>query len=78
MLFGTYSENRSPVVVLISRWTFAFLLLHNLTAIASYGAAVVSRVPPPSWVSSSKIGTFKPFYIQFSILYSFEHWVLLL
>ncbi len=43
-LIGTYSEHRSPVAVLISRWTVLFLILHNLTAIASYGAVVASRV----------------------------------
>lgn len=42
-LYGTYSEQRSPLVVLISRWTFVFLILHNLTAIASYVAFLLSK-----------------------------------
>lgn len=42
-LYGTYSEHRSPLAVLISRWTFAFLILHNLTEIASYGALIASK-----------------------------------
>ena len=29
----------------MSRWTFVFLVLHNLTAIASFGATVAARVP---------------------------------
>jgi hypothetical protein len=44
-LFGTYSERRNALVVVLSRWTFAFLLLHNLTAMASYAAALAVRVP---------------------------------
>lgn len=44
-LYGTYSEHKNPLVVLISRWIFVFLLLHNLTTMASYGASVASRVP---------------------------------
>ena len=31
--------------MLVSRWTFAFLLLHNLAAIASYAANVAAAVP---------------------------------
>ena len=30
-------------MVLISRWTFVFLILHNLTAIASYIAFILSK-----------------------------------
>ena len=41
-LYGTYSEHRSKLVVSVSRWMFAFLLLHNLAAITSYGAYVAS------------------------------------
>jgi hypothetical protein len=41
---GTYSNHRPPVTVLISRWISVFLILHNLTAIASYAAVVASRV----------------------------------
>jgi uncharacterized membrane protein len=42
-LYGTYSEQRSRLVVLISRWTFAFLILHNLAAMASYGAFIAIK-----------------------------------
>lgn len=42
-LYGTYSEQRSPLVVLMSRWTFAFLILHNLTAIAAYSAYIAAK-----------------------------------
>ena len=42
-LYGTYSEHRSPLAVLISRWIFVFLILHNLTAMASYGAYIASK-----------------------------------
>ena len=42
-LYGTYSEHRSPLVVLISRWTFAFLVLHNFTAMARYGAYMATK-----------------------------------
>ena len=42
-LYGTYSEQRSRLVVLISRWTFTFLILHNLTAMASYGAYIAIK-----------------------------------
>ena len=31
------------MVVLISRWTFAFLILHNLAAMASYGAYIATK-----------------------------------
>ena len=30
-------------MVLISRWTYIFLILHNLTALASYGAYIASK-----------------------------------
>ena len=42
-LYGTYSEQRSRLVVLISRWTFTFLILHNLAAMASYGAYIAIK-----------------------------------
>jgi len=42
-LYGTYSNHRSPLVILISRWTFAFLVLHNLTAMARYGAYMATK-----------------------------------
>lgn len=44
-LYSTYEDRRSTPVVLISRWTFTFYLLHNLTAIASYAAYVTGRIP---------------------------------
>ena len=53
--YGTYSDHRSPVVVLISRWTAFFLILHNLIAIASYGAVVASRVNTGPGVSTTII-----------------------
>lgn len=47
-LYGTYSENRSKRVVLVARWTFAFLLIHNLVAMASYAISVIARLPSTS------------------------------
>ena len=44
-LYGTYSERRTTSVVIVSRWTFAFLLLHNLVQMASYAVYVVTTVP---------------------------------
>eukprot|EP00095_Tigriopus_kingsejongensis_P009822 snap_masked-scaffold1100_size62683-processed-gene-0.3 protein:Tk09822 transcript:snap_masked-scaffold1100_size62683-processed-gene-0.3-mRNA-1 annotation:"lipoma hmgic fusion partner-like 3 isoform 1" len=44
-LYGTYEESRSTLVVVVSRWVFAFLLLHNLTAMASFGTFVAILVP---------------------------------
>jgi len=44
-LYGTYSERRSGVVVLVARWTYAFLLIHNVVSIASYATNVISRLP---------------------------------
>merc|ERR1712203_244063 len=42
-LYGTYSEQRSDVVVLVARWTYSFLLIHNLIACASYALKVILR-----------------------------------
>jgi len=47
-LYGTYSERRSGVVVLVARWTYAFLLIHNVVSIASYVTNVISRLPQSS------------------------------
>ena len=44
-LYGTYSEQRSGLVVLVARWTYSFLLLHNCVAIAAYAITVVTKVP---------------------------------
>lgn len=44
-LYGTYSEKRSKVVVVISRWTFAWLLIHNMVSIASYAIYVITLLP---------------------------------
>ena len=44
-LYGTYSEQRSDVVVLVARWTYSFLLIHNLIACASYALKVILRIP---------------------------------
>ena len=44
-LYGTYSEQRSGLVVLVARWTYSFLLLHNCVAIAAYAVTVVTKVP---------------------------------
>ncbi|CAB4061084.1 SLC6A7 [Lepeophtheirus salmonis] len=41
-LYGTYDEKRSSSVILISRWIFIFLLLHNLTDIA-WGIIIALR-----------------------------------
>jgi len=35
-LYGTFSEKRNEIVVIVTRWTYAFLLIHNLVAIANY------------------------------------------
>ena len=35
-LYGTFSEKRNEIVVVVTRWTYAFLLIHNLVAIANY------------------------------------------
>ncbi len=45
-LYGTYSERRSTLAITVSRWTFTFLLLHNLTSVASYAATVCSKTLP--------------------------------
>ena len=42
-MYGTYEERRSSLVVTVSRWTWAFLFLHNLSAMASYAAFVAGR-----------------------------------
>jgi len=44
-LYGTYSEQRSGLVVLVARWTYVFLLLHNCVDIAAYAVTVVTKVP---------------------------------
>lgn len=35
-LYGTFSEKRNEIVVVVTRWTYAFLLIHNLVAIATF------------------------------------------
>ena len=35
-LYGTFSEKRNEIVVIVTRWTYAFLLIHNLVAIATF------------------------------------------
>merc|ERR1712156_891636 len=35
-LYGTYSEKRSKVVLLVARWTYAFILIHNLVALPTF------------------------------------------
>ena len=35
-MYGTFSEKRNEIVVVVTRWTYAFLLIHNLVAIANY------------------------------------------
>lgn len=42
-LYGTYSEQRSGVVVIVARWTYAFLLIHNLVTCTSYAINCVTR-----------------------------------
>jgi hypothetical protein len=44
-LYSTYEERRSPLIVQVARWTFSFLLLHNLAAMVSYGATVAITAP---------------------------------
>ncbi len=48
-LYGTYSERRSTLTVTVSRWTFAFLLLHNLCAAGSFAATVCARTLTEGW-----------------------------
>jgi len=43
-LYGTYSEKRSKVVILVSRWTYSFLLLHNLVAITRLVIDIITRL----------------------------------
>ena len=43
-LYGTYSEKRSKVVVLVARWTFSFLLIHNLVAMTNFAFTVIIRL----------------------------------
>lgn len=43
-LYSTYEDRRSPLIVHVARWTFTFVLLHNLSAMASYGATVAVSV----------------------------------
>ena len=45
-LYSTYEDRRSPLIVHVARWTFTFVLLHNLAAMASYGATVAVSVRP--------------------------------
>ena len=35
-LYGTFSEKRNEIVVVVTRWTYTFLLIHNLVAIATF------------------------------------------
>jgi len=44
-LYGTYSEQRATSVVIVARWTYALLFLHNLVAMAAYAVKVVTKVP---------------------------------
>lgn len=44
-LYGTYEDERRPLVVLMARWTYVFLVLHNLTEMASFASGVVARLP---------------------------------
>jgi hypothetical protein len=37
----------------VARWTFTFLLIHNLISMASYAITVISRLP-----STVKVGKF--------------------
>jgi len=43
-LYGTFSEKRNEIVIVVTRWTYAFLLIHNLVAIAIYVIDVVVKV----------------------------------
>jgi len=42
-LYGTYEDHRRPLVVLSARWTFVFLVLHNLAEIGSFVATTLAR-----------------------------------
>ena len=44
-LYGTYEDHRRPLVVLTARWTFVFLVAHNLTETASFISATLARIP---------------------------------
>jgi len=44
-LYGTYSEQRATSVVIVARWTYAMLFLHNLVAMAAFAVKVVTKVP---------------------------------
>ncbi len=44
-MYGTYSEKRSKVVVVVARWTYAWLLIHNLVSMASYAIIVITLLP---------------------------------
>jgi len=35
-LYGTFSEKRNEIVVIVTRWTYSFLLIYNLVSIGSY------------------------------------------
>ncbi len=48
-LYGTYSERRSTLTVTVSRWTFTFLMLHNLTVAGSFAATVCSKTLDEGW-----------------------------
>ena len=43
-LYGTYSEKRSKVVVLVARWTFSFLLIHNLVTMTNFAFSIIIRL----------------------------------
>ena len=43
-LYGTYSEKRSKVVVLVARWTFSFLLIHNLVAMTNFAFNIIIKL----------------------------------
>ena len=43
-LYGTYSEKRSKVVVLVARWTFSFLLIHNLVVMTNFALNLSTKL----------------------------------
>jgi len=50
-LYGTYSEKRSKVVVMVARWTYSFLLLHNLISLTSFALNTAIRIDVETYLS---------------------------
>ena len=71
-LYGTYSEKRSKVVVLVARWTFSFLLIHNLVTMTNFAFSVIIRLDYEAGVVVFESSVFKAITITNNILDEIE------